>query len=246
MQPSSLSFSCQSVFSCVCTEKNSKNAYNNHVRLVRAAVEGKWKEVDRLISRNFDLNNAYRSQTILMIAASEGKIDVITKSLKRHVDIYQKDSYGLTALTYAARANQTKAIEMILNADALDVTTEPLIDLADLQDATPLIHAVRKGHSAAIELLLKRGADLDICAKDGMSVCLIAIWENKMEALKTLLHAGACFNEKEIRLPSDISRIMPALMQEGTIIDFKKEISELVLLQLSWDTTSVVMEYFLI
>ena len=173
-----------------------------------------------------------------MIAAREGKIDVITKSLKRHVDIYQKDSDGLTALAYAARANQTKAIEMILNADALDVTTEPLIDLADLYGATPLIHAVRAGHSAAIELLLKRGADLDIRTKDDMSACLAATLHNQTEALKTLLHAGADFNEKHSHFLTDFGR--------KTIIDFKKEIRELVLLQLSRDTTSVVMEYFLI
>ena len=243
MQPFSLSFSCQSVFSCACTENDVKavKAYNNFVRLMRAAVDGKWKEVDRLMSRTLELNYTYKNQTILMIAAREGKIDVITKSLKRKVNIYHKDTRGLTALTYAAQANQTKAIEMILNADALDVTTEPLIDLADLGGATPLIYAVRAGHSAAIELLLKRGADLDI----DMSVCLTAFLHNQMETLKTLLHAGACFNEKDIRFFSDIGGILPALMQE-TIIDFKKKISELVLLQLSSDTTSVVMKYFLI
>ena len=60
-----------------------------------------------------------------------------------------------------------------------------------------LMNAAWKGHTEIVNLLLARGADLEVKDKRGMTGLMFAAWENHTDILKLLLEKGASVDARD-------------------------------------------------
>eukprot|EP00445_Apocalathium_hangoei_P066333 CAMPEP_0204114978 /NCGR_PEP_ID=MMETSP0361-20130328/4570_1 /ASSEMBLY_ACC=CAM_ASM_000343 /TAXON_ID=268821 /ORGANISM="Scrippsiella Hangoei, Strain SHTV-5" /LENGTH=215 /DNA_ID=CAMNT_0051065587 /DNA_START=55 /DNA_END=702 /DNA_ORIENTATION=+ len=92
--------------------------------------------------------------TPLMNAAHEGVFEkVLALIQKGPCDINSKDSFGWTALRYAARNNHSEVVSLLIDNGA-DV------NLASKTGRTPLSSAAANGHEKICEMLVEAGADI--------------------------------------------------------------------------------------
>ena len=121
----------------------------------------------------------------LMGAAQNGETDIITAWVlaygREQVDI--RDEYDRTALVWAAADNRIAAATLLLNHGASP-------DSAAKNGLTPLTAASLRGNIALIEILAKRGADMEK-SFGGQTPLQIAASYGNADVAKTLLKYGA-------------------------------------------------------
>ncbi|KAF5240211.1 hypothetical protein FOXYS1_15468, partial [Fusarium oxysporum] len=102
--------------------------------------------------------------------------------------INHRDTYGRTALSYAAMQGNAAIVELLLDMENVDV------DARDEEGRTPFSWAAEKGHGSIIELLLKTGK-VSINAQDweGSTALSLAADEGHESVVKLLLD-----REKEV------------------------------------------------
>ncbi len=93
--------------------------------------------------------------TPLHVACGLGHKDAVKLLLSKGADLHGTESYGWTALFFAARGGKSKVISLLLNEGAN-------IDALDGNGRTALTWAVLYGRVGAVRMLLGRGADPDI------------------------------------------------------------------------------------
>jgi cytohesin len=100
-----------------------------------------------------------------MLAGANNLRDVTRLLLEAGADVaMQDDTFGETALHWAAFAGDEEVITMLLDAGAqVDVKST-------MNGQTPLFYAAHHGHVDIVKLLISRGADPHIKDKDGASV----------------------------------------------------------------------------
>lgn len=98
-------------------------------------------------------------------------------------------------LVAAARVGDLAAIESALSSGApINGAPAPIYNReisAYTGDITALMHAAMRGQSAAIRLLLDRGADIDMRDGEGMGALHYAIHSKESGAMRTLVERGA-------------------------------------------------------
>jgi ankyrin repeat protein len=103
--------------------------------------------------------------------------------------VNRRDSYGWTALHWAARGEHEAVVRLLLEKGA-DVKTKTK------DGETALFWAVREGHKAVVRLLLKKMADVETKADNGKTVLHGAALRGHEAIVRLLLEKGANIETK--------------------------------------------------
>ncbi|KAJ6216580.1 hypothetical protein RDWZM_007737 [Blomia tropicalis] len=139
--------------------------------LMLAAMNGHTDTTRLLLDRGSDIN-AYietNRNTALTLACFQGRTEVVGLLLDRNANIEHRAKTGLTPLMEAASGGYVEVGRVLLDKGA-DVNAPPVPASRD----TALTIAADKGHSAFVELLIKRGAMVDVKNKKGYSPLWLA------------------------------------------------------------------------
>lgn len=139
----------------------------------------------------------------LRSAAAAGNVGLAIESIMHGAAVNTFDRYGYAALHAAVKEKKSMAaiVELLLAAGA-DINGRARQDYtAHPHEFTPLINAVKNGHSAAVTLLLAKGADPTLADQDGSTPLhyLALSWKpEKLEkTIDLLLEAGADINARD-------------------------------------------------
>ncbi len=194
---------------------NAVHGKKGHTALSAAVEQGDRNLIQFLLDQGADVNGAgLHGETALMTAASLSRLELLQLLLEQGARIEAMSSDGDTALCLAAGSTawvlvdedpleassgitrQTPAgLEQLCPTDERQVmaVVEWLLEAgAQLNrggcSATPLMEAARYGQLKLLKLLLQRGANPQLAAKDGQTALDVAKIYNQTRAL-TLLEA---------------------------------------------------------
>jgi ankyrin repeat protein len=155
--------------------------------LLMAADFGYEPIIELLVKHGADLKRtAEDGRTILQIAALRGRERIVAMLIKRGFEL---DLHSATAMGDVRRMAQ------LLDQD-------PKLLESRLPDGyTPLLTAVAAQQIGSIELLIERGADLDVRADDGRPPLYLA--RSSSEITKLLQSSGAKESAVQVRPPAD-------------------------------------------
>jgi ankyrin repeat protein len=138
-------------------------------------------------------NDLATGPTPVADAAREGNRERLRSLLKEGEDVNAAEGDGMTALHWAALANDVESAEMLLYAGAnVEAATR-------LGSETPLVLASRAGHAAMVETLLNAGADPGEATSTGATPLMLAAASGSVEAVRALLSDEADVNARESR-----------------------------------------------
>jgi ankyrin repeat protein len=124
-------------------------------------------------------------ETPLTLALANGNARLSEKLLKAGADWKATRWNGETPLMIAAGAGSAEEVRMLLDCGADVNGAEP----KSLQNA--LMWAASEGHTAVVDLLLKRGANVHAASKNGFTPLVFAALKNDAGSVQRLLVAGA-------------------------------------------------------
>ncbi|MEZ4270366.1 MAG: ankyrin repeat domain-containing protein [Myxococcota bacterium] len=131
--------------------------------------------VEFLLDNGLSVDTVYeRGKTLLMFAAtggyskSEDNADIVRLLLSRGAKIDARNSWGESALHYAAKDGMTEAVRVLVEAGAD-------INAGDNRDSTPLMSASFDGHLGVVRLLAQDPRiEINARSKDGDTALLLA------------------------------------------------------------------------
>lgn len=157
--------------------------------LMTAARTGKADVIRALIVHGADVNarEATRGQSALMWAAAEGNGAAIRALVEGGADVNAR-AKGLVASRTAPASTGKPA-----NPDEAQVGTNRYVNAMSkrIDTLSPLLFAVRRGHTEAVRVLLELGANINDRAPDGSGPLAIAVANAHYELAGLLLDRGA-------------------------------------------------------
>tara|TARA_Y100001935_G_scaffold255583_1_gene269703 strand:+ start:374 stop:4264 length:3891 start_codon:yes stop_codon:yes gene_type:complete len=171
--------------------------------LMLAAQEGHKEVCEILIENKANINakNLERS-TALMLAAEEGHNEVCKLLIDDGADINAKNSKGLTALMLAVKKRNKDVCSSILLSEKLTVNAK------GSQEATALHFSSESGSKDICEMLIKKGAIIDLQNKENMTPLHLASKNGKEDVCKLLIdrEAKTDIKDKNGNTPKDYLR----------------------------------------
>jgi pectate lyase len=155
---------------------------NQGMTAILWAVREKHKDiVELLIARGSDINvKDNQGMTVLHYAVRDGHKDVVELLIAKRADINAKDNYGQRPLDFAMILNRKGIFELLLQGGA-ELSMHTAAYLGDIDKVrsfieagasvngellpggtTPLYWAVRKNHKDVAELLIEKGANVQV------------------------------------------------------------------------------------
>jgi uncharacterized protein len=129
--------------------------------------------------------------TRLPDAAMRGDRTAVNTLLQAKVDVNTAQGDGMTALHWAASAEDLEMAQALVKAGAgLKATTR-------IDHATPLLTAARSGNAKMIALLAEAGSDVNAASVNGTTPLMLAAASGHADAVKILIDHGADVNAKE-------------------------------------------------
>lgn len=128
-----------------------------------------------------------RGCTPLMVAASTNNTKVARRLLPRDATHLASDNAGLTALDYAARADEAWLVDELLKRGASPDSSLP-------NGSSLVAECILEGRTASATLLLSHGASLDSQDDRGQSLLEIATRNGIVWLVKHLIELGAPFD----------------------------------------------------
>jgi ankyrin repeat protein len=121
-------------------------------------------------------------------AAKNGDLAKVTAMIQADSTlVFKKDSYGATALHWAAKNGHDDVAQLLIDNKA-DVNVQ------DVGGATPLIAASIFGHTGIVKMLLANGADVTLRGSDGTTALHAAADKGYVEIVQLLLDSHANVN----------------------------------------------------
>jgi uncharacterized protein len=166
-----------------------------------AARDGDLEQVRKLIGQGADIDERARNaETALMIAALADEAAVAEFLLAQGADVMARNEGGLTPLHAAAYAGSAEVVQLLLDHRA------ELEDRANFSGATPLMLAAEENRVAVAELLIARGADVNIPDRDGIMPITQAWAKRRTEMVRLLKRHGATCQSAEFLGSEDYYR----------------------------------------
>eukprot|EP01060_Flectonema_neradi_P009626 TRINITY_DN16854_c0_g1_i1.p1 TRINITY_DN16854_c0_g1~~TRINITY_DN16854_c0_g1_i1.p1 ORF type:complete len:1402 (+),score=282.26 TRINITY_DN16854_c0_g1_i1:59-4264(+) len=183
-----------------------------------AAYYNRAAAAKRLLSLNADANaQDHNGQTPAHIAVIQGNVQILRLLKTFKADLNLVDNLGNTPLTYVrdnveirnilidpvtevlvrlvkggfSEQEESTAISILQSHTGVIGCLEPsqVVDVRDVDGATPLLHAVIRGRLNLSQLLVGLGADANACTARGMTCIDWAVW-NKNPRLLSVLYTG--------------------------------------------------------
>merc|ERR1711892_877764 len=164
--------------------------------LMLAAMNGHTAAVKLLLDMGSDINAQIETNrnTALTLACFQGRHEVVSLLLDRKANVEHRAKTGLTPLMEAASGGYTEVGRVLLDKGA-DVNAAPVPSSRD----TALTIAADKGHYRFVELLLSRGAQVDVRNKKGNSGLWLAANGGHLDVVQLLYSAGADIDSQDNR-----------------------------------------------
>jgi len=128
--------------------------------------------------------HAQTAENALTAAARLGNTAKVRALLAKGVNVNARDSYGMTALIYAAGATgrgDAEIVKMLLNAGA-EVNVKAYRprdkELVRLEGMTPLMAAATAGDAQITKILLRAGAAVNARDPEGFTALMFAVTGN--------------------------------------------------------------------
>ena len=126
----------------------------------------------------------------LIEAVKQGRIDAVRAAVKQKADVNIAEPDGMTALHWAARADDAEAADLLIRAGAK-------VNAASRYGVTPLSLAATNGSAKVTDLLIAAGADVNASLPDGETVLMTAARAGHPQVIRALLVRGANVNATE-------------------------------------------------
>ncbi len=149
--------------------------------------------------------------TALMTVARTGNVEAAKLLVEHGATVDARENFGgQSALMWAAARRHPAMIEFLLeHGAAIDarsthrdyqrhITAEGRPKSLDSGGFTPLLYAARENCRACVEVLLAKGADIDLPDPDGVSPLHLAVMNANWDLAKQLIDAGANVNQWDI------------------------------------------------
>ncbi len=131
-----------------------------------------------LIKRGMDVNTVDRTGNTLLIQAMRQEIpELIDFLMQRRARLNLRNRNGETALSIAAYLGSLEYVKRFVEAGAE----------INFYGWPPLSYAAFNGHTAIVDYLLKRGAEIDATTQSGSTALFFAARFGHIEAVKLLL-----------------------------------------------------------
>ncbi|KAM9329753.1 ankyrin repeat domain-containing protein 17 [Gastrophryne carolinensis] len=156
--------------------------------LMLAAMNGHTAAVKLLLDMGSDINAQIETNrnTALTLACFQGRTEVVSLLLDRKANVEHRAKTGLTPLMEAASGGYAEVGRVLLDKGA-DVNAPPVPSSRD----TALTIAADKGHYKFCELLISRGAHIDVRNKKGNTPLWLASNGGHLDVVQLLVQAGA-------------------------------------------------------
>ncbi|XP_066483552.1 ankyrin repeat domain-containing protein 17 isoform X3 [Tiliqua scincoides] len=156
--------------------------------LMLAAMNGHTAAVKLLLDMGSDINAQIETNrnTALTLACFQGRTEVVSLLLDRKANVEHRAKTGLTPLMEAASGGYAEVGRVLLDKGA-DVNAPPVPSSRD----TALTIAADKGHYKFCELLISRGAHIDVRNKKGNTPLWLAANGGHLDVVQLLVQAAA-------------------------------------------------------
>ncbi|XP_071107805.1 ankyrin repeat domain-containing protein 17-like isoform X5 [Haliotis cracherodii] len=164
--------------------------------LMLAAMNGHTAAVKLLLDMGSDINAQIETNrnTALTLACFQGRHEVVSLLVDRKANIEHRAKTGLTPLMEAASGGYVEVGRVLLERGA-DVNAPPVPSSRD----TALTIAADKGHYRFVELLLHRGAAVDVKNKKGNSPLWLACNGGHLDVVQLLVTSAADIDSQDNR-----------------------------------------------
>ncbi|XP_025832280.1 ankyrin repeat domain-containing protein 17 isoform X2 [Agrilus planipennis] len=164
--------------------------------LMLAAMNGHTAAVKLLLDCGSDINAQIETNrnTALTLACFQGRHEVVSLLLDRKANVEHRAKTGLTPLMEAASGGYVEVGRVLLDKGA-DVNAAPVPSSRD----TALTIAADKGHCRFVELLLCRGAAVEVKNKKGNSPLWLAANGGHLSVVELLYNLNADIDSQDNR-----------------------------------------------
>uniref|UniRef100_A0A182STW8 ANK_REP_REGION domain-containing protein n=1 Tax=Anopheles maculatus TaxID=74869 RepID=A0A182STW8_9DIPT len=178
--------------------------------LMLAAMNGHVAAVKLLLDMGSDINAQIETNrnTALTLACFQGRHEVVSLLLDRKANVEHRAKTGLTPLMEAASGGYIDVGRVLLDKGA-DVNAAPVPSSRD----TALTIAADKGHLKFVELLLSRGALVEVKNKKGNSPLWLAANGGHLGVVELLCSSGGDIDSQDNR---KVSCLMAAFRKGHT------------------------------
>jgi ankyrin repeat protein len=207
----------KTVFTMVENEKFYTKDNNKRNMYHLAAINNHFGIITTLFSlelKNYNDKDKF-GKTPLHYAAMLG-YSVISEFLSRIIETEEKDVLGMTPLHYAARGGFTEVLSILLNTGKFDINAK------DNKGKSVIYTACEGGSIQTVQILVSKGADVNICPDDGTSLATVAVIKENIPLLKYL----ANIQDYDITTPDE---------KEWTPVHYASQLGNIEMLDLFYE-----------